>query len=91
MPDPTFAKGLFVEKNPKSPDFVVCRLSVKCKDFYEFMKEHVNEKGYVNIQVKKAKKDEKLYAQLDTWEPNQQDKTPAQGDMGFGPGDEMGF
>lgn len=78
MPEPTFAKGLFVEKKDGSPDFVVCRLSVKCKDFYEFMKEHVNDKGYINIQVKKAKKNDKLYAELDTWQPNQSAEEPKQ-------------
>ena len=91
MPEPVFAKGLFLEKKPGSPDFVICRLSVKCKDFYEFMKEHVNEKGYINIQVKESKGG-KIYAELDTWEPNKKNSTlKPPDDMGFGPDDDMPF
>ena len=64
-----YAKGLFVKRNEKAPEFVVCSLSFKAEDFTQFLKENTNEKGYVNLQVLKSKDKGTLYAVLDTFEP----------------------
>ena len=61
-------KGLFAKRNEKAPDFVICGLSVKTDDFIQFLKENTNEKGYVNLQVRKSKEKGTLYAVLDTFE-----------------------
>ena len=64
-----YAKGLFVKRNEKAPDFVTCSLSIKTDDFIQFLKENTNEKGYVNLQVLKSKDKDTLYAILDTFTP----------------------
>ena len=64
-----YAQGLFVKRNDKAPDFVVCSLSIKAEEFNQFLEENVNEKGYVNLQVLKSKDKGTLYAVLDTFEP----------------------
>ena len=64
-----YAKGLFVKRNEKAPDFVTCSLSIKTDDFIQFLKENTNEKGYVNLQVLKSKEKGSLYAILDTFTP----------------------
>ena len=64
-----YAKGLFAKRNEKAPEFVICGLSVKTDDFIQFLKENTNEKGYVNLQVRKSKDKGTLYAVLDTFEP----------------------
>ena len=72
-----YAKGLFVKRNEKAPEFVVCSLSLRTDDFIQFLKENTNEKGYVNLQVLKGKDKGTLYAILDTFEPKT-NTTPTQ-------------
>ena len=69
MENKKYAKGLFVKRNEKAPEFVVCSLSVKSDDFIQFLKENTNDKGYVNMQVLKSKDKGTMYAVLDTFEP----------------------
>jgi len=64
-----YAKGLFVKRNEKAPEFVVCNLSIKTDDFIQFLKENTNEKGYVNLQVLKGKDKGTFYANVDTFTP----------------------
>ena len=69
MEEKKYAQGLFVKRNEKAPDFVVCSLSIKAEEFNQFIEENVNEKGYVNLQILKRKEKGTLYAVLDTFEP----------------------
>ncbi len=69
MEEKKYATGMFVKRNEKAPEFVICGLSVKTDDFIQFLKENTNEKGYVNLQVLKSKEKGTLYAVLDTFEP----------------------
>ncbi len=69
MEEKKYAKGMFVKRNEKAPDFVVCNISIKADEFDKFVKENTNEKGYVNLQVLKSKDKGTLYAVLDTFEP----------------------
>ena len=80
-----YAKGLFAKRNEKSPDFVVCSLSIKTDDFIQFLEENTNDKGYVNLQVLKSKEKGTMYAVLDTFEPKtnttpKQEKKPVKND-----------
>lgn len=65
-----FVDGLIVKRNDSAPDFVICNLSLKGAELVEFMRKHQKD-GWVNVQVKRSKGG-KLYAELDTWEPSQQ-------------------
>ena len=64
-----YAKGLFVKRNEKAPEFVVCSLSIKTDEFIQFLRENTNEKGYVNLQVLKSKDKGTFYAIVDTFTP----------------------
>ena len=64
-----YVKGMFVKRNEKAPDFVVCSLSFKTDEFIQFLRENTNDKGYVNLQVLKSREKGTLYAILDTFEP----------------------
>ena len=69
MEEKKFVTGMFVKRNEKAPEFVVCNISIKADDFDKFVKENKNEKGYVNLQVRKSKDKGTFYAVLDTFEP----------------------
>lgn len=64
-----YAKGIyFHEKNEKSPDFVLGRISInktKLKQWLKFVEE--NSKGYVNLDILRSKKG-KPYLELNTYE-----------------------
>ena len=64
-----YAKGLFVKRNEKAPEFVVCNLSIKTDDFIQFLNKNTNEKGYVNLQVLKGKDKGTFYANVDNFTP----------------------
>ena len=71
MEEKKYVTGMFVKRNEKAPEFVVCGLSVKTEEFVQFLKENTNEKGYVNLQVRKSKDKGTLYAVVDTFEPKE--------------------
>ena len=69
----TFAKGLFCKT--ASPDFVVCKLSIKVEDFIKFLNENKNYAGYVNIDVLKPKSSDKIYGALNEWKKKENTTT----------------
>ena len=76
MSDKTFADGFIVKRHDKAPDFVTCNISIKADEAVPFIQ--ANQKnGWVNLQVKRAKSG-KYYAELDTWEPNGDQKSEPQ-------------
>lgn len=66
-----FIDGMIVKRHEKAPDFVICNLSLKGEELVPFMRKHQKD-GWVNVQVKRSKGG-KLYAELDTWEPKEQE------------------
>ena len=64
----TYAKGLFAEK--KTTTFgEITKVSFKADDFIQFLNEHKNEKGYVNVDILNAKEEGKLYGVLNDYKP----------------------
>ena len=63
-----FIDGMFVEKpHQNAPKWIKLRISVKAIELASFLKEHMNEKGYVNIDINKSKDGTKYYATLNQW------------------------
>ena len=62
-----FADGMFAKKRKSSPDFIVCELSFKVRDFKIFLDENVNESGFVNVDVKLSKKGDCLYSTINNY------------------------
>lgn len=68
-----FVEGMWFKKpNEKAPDFVKGNISVHADKFIEWMKGKANEKGYINIVLKKSKEKGILYLQHDDWKPKSQ-------------------
>lgn len=73
MSEPVFLDGLIAKRpHEKAPSFVKARLSFKVDDFIKFLQRYQN-KGWVNADLK-VSKNGKLYAQLDTWKADENQK-----------------
>jgi hypothetical protein len=62
-----------VKQNPQAPDYVIGNLSIKADEAIEFIKEHTNDRGWVNLSMMKSKEEGKAYIELNTYEPKQQE------------------
>lgn len=66
-----FAQGVFVSKQSfgKNKGEII-KVSFKLDEFIEWAQANVNDRGYLNVDIKTAKADKnKLYAELNTWQP----------------------
>lgn len=91
-----FANGFSFSRNEKAPDFVIGRMSIKVEDAIAFLQEQKNEKGWVNLNVKRARSGNH-YVELDTYQPASSDRaatataeSPAANNAG-GEADELPF
>ena len=75
MSNKVFTDGLIVKRRDNAPDFIICNLSVKVEDFVNWLEANKNN-GWVNIDVKRSGHSGKLYAELDTWQPSQNQSMP---------------
>lgn len=66
----TIAKGFYVSKRENAPGFVFGKISIKVEDAMAFLEEHVNEAGYVNIDMLWNKDGDKITPFLDEWKPS---------------------
>ena len=63
-----FAEGMICKRRENAPDFVVCNVSVKKSEFVPFINSQPGD--WVNFEVLESKNGDKIYAKLDTWEPD---------------------
>lgn len=64
------AKGIYVEKpSVNAPTWVIAKVSFKVADAMAFLEEHVNNAGYVNLDVLISKDGQKYYAALNQFVP----------------------
>ena len=79
MSEKTYIDGLFIKRG--KGEYETLKISIKAETFIEQIKGLVNDKGYVNIEIKPRKEVDKNgnshYAELDTWQPDKS-KTTAQ-------------
>jgi hypothetical protein len=70
MSEINFARGFyFDEPKDTAPEWVVGKVSINKQQFLGWLeKQGTNDKGYVRLDVKRSK-DGKIYAALDTWQP----------------------
>lgn len=65
-----YADGfVFIEGSSATKEWKVGRLSIKVSDAISFLEKYQNERGWVNISLKKSTGGN-MYLELDTWEPN---------------------
>ena len=63
MEQKKFAKGFYANSpRENAPSFVKGSISVKVDDAIAWLKENVNDKGYVNLDILEQKSDPKKYS-----------------------------
>ncbi len=63
-------KGFFIkDPNERAPEYVKKKVSVNVGQFTQWLKEHQNDRGYVNFDLLEAKSGQ-WYLKEDTWQPN---------------------
>lgn len=68
-----FPSGIYFDRPREgAPDFVKGRISLQKDKLTEYLNEHANEKGYVNLDLLKSKEG-KLYLKLNDWKPEQKE------------------
>ncbi len=71
--DKIFPDGfIFKRAREGAPDFVKGAISIKCKDFVDFMRKHVKADGWMNLDLLMSKEG-KLYTVLNDWKPQQKE------------------
>lgn len=73
MSDKIFADGIYFDRRENAPEFVIGRLSVKVNKAKEFLDAHVNDRGYVNINILRSSKTGEAYCELDTFQPKKRE------------------
>ena len=88
MTDKEFVNGLLVKApHEKAPHFVKCSLSIKRKDFGNWLREKTDE--WINVDVK-VSREGKWYCEVNNWKPKAADGVAAKAqDDGFN--DEIPF
>lgn len=70
-------KGIFFDRPREgAPSFVKGRMSIKVEDTVEFLRENVNEAGYVNADLLQSKDGTKLYFQFNDFQPKPKEDKP---------------
>lgn len=68
MSDKTYINGIFIKEGKYG-----LKVNIKAETFCDQIKQLANDKGYVNIEIKKRKEvgdnGNTHYAELDTWKP----------------------
>ena len=73
-----FVDGMFFDKpSAGAPDFIKGKISVKVETLVPFLEEHKNDKGYVNIDLKKSAGG-KLYLSLNNFKKEGADEAPTE-------------
>lgn len=71
MADKIYPKGFKIwQPRESAPPWLKGRVSVHLETFTEWAKDHVDDKGYVSLDLKDGA--DGLYTQLNTWKPNNQ-------------------
>ena len=78
MADKVFAEGMMIKwlgpndpnRRQNAPDFILGQVSFKTEDFNRCMRDN-NNNGWINVDIKRSKGG-KVYAEVDTWKPKQQ-------------------
>lgn len=78
-----FPKGIyFKEARTGAPAFVKGSISIKVAEAVEWLEANMNNGGYVNLNLK-VSKDNKAYAEKDTWEPKKKEEVETEHGLGI--------
>lgn len=69
-----FVDGMFAGKpSENAPEFIKAKISIKAAELIPFLEKHVNNAGYLNLDLKESKAG-KLYLELNTYKPVKRDE-----------------
>ena len=70
--DNAFARGIYYnEPRQGAPDYVIAALSFRRADFIAWLNQHEEDaKGYIKVDILRAKSSGKIYGKLNEWKPN---------------------
>lgn len=71
-----YANGFILTRRPQAPEFIVGNVSINVAQFTEWLNQHKNERGWINIDLKQSQNG-KYYAEQNTWQPST-DNQPTQ-------------
>ncbi len=67
---PVFVDGLNIKlPSEKAPTWILLQMGFNAHKFFQWCQEHQDDKGWVNITIKKSQKGS-IYGELDTWKPH---------------------
>lgn len=73
MTDKIFADGVSIK--PKETKYgEILKVGIKAEPFMDFLAKYINERGYVNLDLKKGQSG-KWYMELNTYKNNQTEET----------------
>lgn len=81
--DKVYTDGFFAQaaKTDKQKEFIVSRCAIQVDDFVKFLDKNkglVNEKGYLNFDLKRSMKDpDKFYGEVNQYKPKTTEKVTA--------------
>lgn len=81
MEEKAFLKGLFVKKNPKSPDFVIGQISIKREDLIAELQTMSDE--WINLDILKKKDESDIYAKINKWKAEKKTDLVPEEDVEF--------
>lgn len=71
------ADGVYFDRPREgAPAFVKGKLAINLEKALPLLKQHVNEKGYVYLDLLEAKETKKLYLTVNTWKPEAKTEVP---------------
>lgn len=74
---PVFVDGLNIKlPSEKAPAWILLQMGFNAQKFFRWCQDHMDDKGWVNITVKKSQKGV-IYGELDTWKPNKESVEPS--------------
>ena len=74
MSEKKFVDGLRVSRHERAPEYVICQLGIKCKDFVQWLRENADGE-WINIDVKISGRTNQMYAELNDWKRQQESKS----------------
>ena len=70
--DKTFVNGMRIERKFFQNGGSIDKVGINVNDFIQFLQQHASPTGWVNFDIKTSQKTGQPYAELNTWQPQQQ-------------------
>ena len=76
--DKIFVNGMRIERKTFQDGGSIDKVGICVADFIQFLQQHQGPTGWVNFDIKLSQNTGQPYAELNTWQPQQQQNQPQQ-------------